>query len=33
VELGYSEALRLCGARAMQDRPERCPVVVVNLGD
>jgi len=33
VELSYPAALALCGARAMQDRPERCPVVVVNIGD
>jgi hypothetical protein len=33
VELGYPAALRLCGARAMRDRPERCPVVVVRVRD
>jgi hypothetical protein len=31
VELGYTEAERLCGLRAMRDRPEKCPVIVVNL--
>src|SRR5512138_1361196 len=29
VELGYIEAVRLCGRRAMQDRPERCQVIVI----
>jgi hypothetical protein len=29
VELGFTEAKRLCGAKAMKDRPERCPVIVV----
>lgn len=29
VELGYTEAVRLCGKRAMKDRPERCPVLVI----
>jgi hypothetical protein len=33
VELGYTEAERLCGLAAMKDRPERCPVVVVKRGD
>ena len=32
VELGYREALLLCGLAAMDDRPEECPIVVVNLG-
>lgn len=31
VELGYTEALRICGQAAMRKRPESCPVVVVKL--
>ncbi|HEU5104198.1 MAG TPA: hypothetical protein VFU22_34510 [Roseiflexaceae bacterium] len=31
VELGYTEAQRLCGQEAMRDRPEECPVVVVRI--
>lgn len=31
VELGYTEAQRLCGAGAMDKRPEQCPVVVVKV--
>jgi hypothetical protein len=33
VELGYTEAVRLCGRKAMRDRPERCPVVVVYFAE
>ena len=31
IEVGYTEALRLCGKAAMDKRPEQCPVLVVRL--
>jgi hypothetical protein len=31
VEFSFETALRMCGAKAIRDRPERCPVIVVNL--
>lgn len=32
VELGYTEAERLCGTKAMRSRPEACPVTVFRFG-
>jgi hypothetical protein len=31
VELGFEEAQRLCGASALDKRPEQCPVIVVKV--
>ena len=31
VELGYDEALALCGEAHINDRPEQCPVVVLRI--
>jgi hypothetical protein len=31
AELGFREARRLCGARAMGEPPTRCPILVVKL--
>lgn len=33
VELGYTEALRLCGKQHINHRPEQCPVVVVKVNN
>ena len=32
VELGYTEAQRLCGRQYLNHRPEQCPILVVKLG-
>ena len=31
IELGYNEALRMCGRKHMYDPPTRCPVWVISL--
>ena len=31
IEAGYTEAERLCGASALDKRPEQCPVIVVKV--
>jgi hypothetical protein len=33
VELSWEAALSLCGRRAMKDRPERCPIVVIQVNE
>lgn len=33
AELGYQEAIRFCGARHINHRPEQCPILVVKIGD
>lgn len=32
AELGYQEAIRFCGVRHINHRPEQCPIIVVKLG-
>jgi hypothetical protein len=31
IELGYNEALRMCGRKHMKDPPTSCPVMTVKL--
>ena len=33
IEVGYQEALRICGAEHMRDRPEQCPVTVIRINE
>mgnify|MGYP000996610000 CR=1 FL=1 len=33
VELGYDEAISICGAEHINDRPEACPVTVLRVND
>jgi len=32
LELSYEAGLRICGARAMRERPEACPIIIIYLG-
>lgn len=33
IELSYEAALRICGRKALRDRPEACPIVAIYVGD
>ena len=31
IEVGYSEAIKICGIEYINDRPEKCPITVIKL--
>lgn len=33
IEVGFNESIRICGEQFINDRPEKCPVVVIRINE